>query len=239
MVKKYQDFLLRSDLGTKKRVLSDASVRRILGTLHKFYDWMLHSDYIKTDPTIAVKLPSIKKPEAKNLSDEAVEQIFSAITQTSLPERNLALVAILSHGLKPGEPSNLNVGDYDGQTLHIRFAKHDNKVFVPLDEWAQQMLNNYLEWRIDEGETLKDDSPLFLSHSRRNAGERISYDAIRKLVEKIRIETGFYFNAQQFRHTFAANLVIEGMKLSHVMSITRHRSVNNFRRYTKAAKSIC
>jgi integrase/recombinase XerD len=235
MVAKYKDYLLRVDSETKKRVLSDASVRRILGTLQNFYDWMLRSGYVKTDPTIAVELPSLKEPEAKNLSDEAVKKILSAIAQTSLPERNLALMAVLSHGLRPGEPSNLDVGDYDGIRLHIRIAKHDSKGFVPLDNWAQEMLNNYLQWRQSFGETLNSDSPLFLSHSRRNAGERMSYDTVRKLVEKIREEIGFYFHAHQLRHTFATNLVIDGMNPYHVMTLTRHKSVNNFRRYTKAA----
>jgi integrase/recombinase XerD len=56
-----------------------------------------------------------------------------------------------------------------------------------------------------------------------------------KLVEKIRKQTGIYFHAHQLRHTFATNLVLEGMNPYHVMTLTRHKSVSNFRRYTKAA----
>jgi integrase/recombinase XerD len=63
----------------------------------------------------------------------------------------------------------------------------------------------------------------------------MSYDTVRKLVEKIRVKIGFYFHAHQLRHTFATNLVIDGMNPYHVMTLTRHKSVNNFRRYTKAA----
>jgi len=38
-----------------------------------------------------------------------------------------------------------------------------------------------------------------------------------------------------FRHTFATDLVLKGMNPYHVMILTRHKSVQSFRRYTKAA----
>jgi integrase/recombinase XerD len=86
-----------------------------------------------------------------------------------------------------------------------------------------------------QGEIFHPPSPLFISHSPRNQGERISYDGIRKVVEAIRKETGLDLHAHQFRHTFATDLVLKGMNPYHVMTLTRHKSVQSFRRYTKAA----
>jgi integrase/recombinase XerD len=215
--------------------LSSVTIARILGTLRQFFDWMFRSGYISKDPTIAVQIPSWPEPKTRNLSDEIFNQIVDVVASLSFPERNLALIAVLSHGLRPGEPTYLDIKDYDGHRLHIRQAKHNSTGYVPLDDWAKKLLDEYLNWRQLSGSVLQPDSPLFISHSNRNSGERITYDAIRYLVKKIREKTGVYFNAHQFRHTFATNLVLEGMNPYHVMTLTRHKSVKNFRRYTQTA----
>lgn len=56
-------------------------------------------------------------------------------------------------------------------------------------------------------------------------------------MSHLRKETGIVFHAHQFRHTYATNLVLDGMNPYHVMTLTRHKSVQSFRRYTKAADS--
>ncbi|MBD2093489.1 site-specific integrase [Microcoleus sp. FACHB-1515] len=106
---------------------------------------------------------------------------------------------------------------------------------MPLTVQGQQELEHYLQWRQQAGEKLVDESPLFVSHSRRNAGQRLGYDGIRKLINQIAEQTGIAFHAHRFRHTFATTLVLKGMNPYHAMTLTRHKSVQNFRRYTKAA----
>jgi integrase/recombinase XerD len=49
----------------------------------------------------------------------------------------MALLAVLGHGLRAQEISNLNIGDFDGQRLKIREAKGDSKGTVPIDLDAQ------------------------------------------------------------------------------------------------------
>jgi integrase/recombinase XerD len=57
-------------------------------------------------------------------------------------------------------------------------------------------------------------------------------------MKAISTTVGFDFHAHQFRHTFATNLVLKGMNPYHVMTLTRHKSPQNFRRYTKAADAL-
>lgn len=231
----FKAHLLRKEMESGRRVLSDATVRRILGTLKNFYGWMVRSRYVTIDPTTEVDLPKLKEPEAQNLKDTEIEQIYGAIALSSLPERNVALVSVLLHGLRAEEVSSLNVDDYDGRRLRIREAKADSKGWVPLTGQGQIDLDQYLGWRQMNGEVLSPESPLFVSHSRRNRGQRLSYDGIRKLMDWIAHQTEIDFHAHQFRHTFATNLVLQGMNPYHVMTLTRHRSVQSFRRYTRAA----
>ncbi|MBW4694208.1 MAG: tyrosine-type recombinase/integrase [Lyngbya sp. HA4199-MV5] len=234
-IAQFKAHLLRKDIESGQRVLSDATVRRILGTLRNFYSWMVRSRYVSFAPTTEVDLPKLKEPEAQNLKDTEVEQIYGAVALSSLPERNVALVSVLLHGLRAEEVSSLYVEDYDGRRLRIREAKADSKGWVPLTQQGLADLDQYLGWRQTNGEVLPPQSPLFVSYSRRNGGKRLGYDGIRKLMDWVAEQTGIDFHAHQFRHTFATNLVLKGMNPYHVMTLTRHRSVQSFRRYTRAA----
>ncbi|KAM3090913.1 tyrosine-type recombinase/integrase [Phormidesmis sp. 146-12] len=117
----------------------------------------------------------------------------------------------------------------------MRVAKADSKGAVPLTPEAIGQVEAYLSWRQAQGKRVLPTSPLFVSHSRRNAGERLSYDGIRKVMDAISAKAGIEFHAHRCRHTFATNLVLKGMNSYHVMTLTRHRSVQSFRRYTRAA----
>jgi integrase/recombinase XerD len=237
-VAQFKAHLLRSDLKTKRRVLADASVVRMLRSLKNFLGWMARSRYIDHDPSTEVSLPKLQEPEANNLTDAQVEAILNAAIDSSLPERNLALLSVLRHGLRAQELSNLNLGDFDGQRVKVRQAKADSKGTVPLDFDAQMWVKQYLDWRTGRGDLLDDESPLFASHSNRNQGQRMGYHAIQKLMKAISITVGFDFHAHQFRHTFATNLVLKGMNPYHAMTLTRHKSSQTFRRYTKAADEL-
>jgi integrase/recombinase XerD len=238
LVAQYKAYLMRTEPSTGKRALADSSVVRILQTFKNFLGWLARSGYIDRDPSTDVTAPKLTEPEANNLSDQQVEAILNAAMETSLLERNMALLMVLGHGLRANEASALNIEDFDGQRLQIRQAKADSKGTVPIDLDAQMWIQQYLDWRKERGEVLLDDAPLFASHSNRNQGQRMGYHAIQKLMKSLAATVGFDFHAHQFRHTFATNLVLKGMNPYHVMTLTRHKSTQNFRRYTKAADAI-
>jgi integrase/recombinase XerD len=158
-VAQFKTHLLRNDFKTGKRILADASAKRILQTFKNFMGWMARSGYVDRDPTSEISLPKLMEPEANNLTDKQVQAILNAAMESSLPERNMALLSVLSHGLRAQEVSNLNIGDFDGQRLKIREAKADSKGTVPIDLDAQMWLQQYRQWREDKGDILTDESP--------------------------------------------------------------------------------
>jgi integrase/recombinase XerD len=234
-VAQFKAHLLRVDSDTNRRALADSSVCRILGTLKNFYGWLVKSQYISADPTIGIELPKLVEPEAQNLDDITVEQIIQAARDSSIPERNITIVSVLLHGLRASEVVNLNLEDYDGQRLNIRQAKADSKGKVPLTLQTRSRLDLYLEWRERQGHLIEPTSPIFISESNRNRGQRLSYDGIYKVVKEFEKATNTSIHPHQFRHTFATNMMVQGMNPYHVMTMTRHRSTASFRRYTKAA----
>lgn len=68
-VTQFKTHLLRKENG--ERVLSDATVKRILGTLKAFYGWLWRSGYVDRDPTLEVQLPKLPEPDMKPSSASA------------------------------------------------------------------------------------------------------------------------------------------------------------------------
>lgn len=229
--------LFKDDL-LEEKSLARATVNRVLTTLKNFYGWMVDSEYVTKNPTKTIDLLELESPLAQDLSEAELVSIYQVAAKSNYCERNTALVSILLHGLRAAEVSALNLEDYDGMRLHIRKAKSDSKGYVPLKQKARMDLDTYLEWRRQLGEELQPTSPLFISRSRRSRGKRLTYWGIRDVVDTIKQETGIDLHAHRFRHTFATDLVLRGMDTYHVMTLTRHKSMQSFKRYTKRADQI-
>jgi integrase/recombinase XerD len=236
MIVQFKAHLMQQEQG--KRLRSDATVRRILGTVQNFFGWMRRLRYIDEDPTLEVELPKVPEPEAGNLTESQVERILaSAIDETTLPHRNLAILMILLNGLRAGEVCGLNMGDYQDQTrLVIRKAKAGSTGTVPLAPVAQAAIEEYLLWAKEQGQDMSSEAPMFVSYSRQNAGARLTYGGIRTLVDKLSETTGIDFHSHQGRHTFGTNYLLDGLDPHHIMTMMRHKNPQNFRRYTKAAE---
>ena len=222
----------------QEKQLAPATVNRTLTTLKNFCGWLVELDRVPKNPTTALSLLKLEEPEAQDLSQEEVQQIFAIAQAGSLAERDVALILVLLHGLRAEEAASLSLEDYDGSRLQIRQGKHDSKGFVPLKAQARQALDVYLAWRQQQGEALSSDRPLFVSYSRRSQGQRLSYWGIRDVVDRIAKATGIPLHSHRFRHTFATDLVLRGMDTCHIMTLTRHKSLQSSRRYTKRADQL-
>jgi len=253
------------DTGTLKRQYSSNSVALAVRSLKSFFSWMNQACYLTDNPTLAVSAPNEAEPESKELTESQIALLYGALEQRGqLKHRDTALLAILSHGLRAEEASKLNIEDYDGQRLHIRQAKQGSTGKVPLDKPAQTAIKAYLEWRRNQGEQLLPDTPFFINYSRNSTiqGKRLSYNGIYSIVKQLgrlaikwsaaqvhehternelealdwEIATLENVHPHQLRHTFASNLVLEGMDAYLAMALTRHRSISVFKRYSSKVR---
>ncbi|MBD2307811.1 tyrosine-type recombinase/integrase [Chroococcidiopsis sp. FACHB-1243] len=176
-----------TDNGKQQRSLSTVAVA--MTALKSFFKWMAASYYINENPTVAVTIPPQKKPQPQHLSDAEVEALYEALSyRGEMQLRDRAILAVLEHGLRAEEVSQLNVSDYDGERVFIRQAKHDSTGWVPLAPESSLALDNYLEARRQqENTTMEEINPLFLSHSPKPKlnSQRLGYDGIYKMVRDL------------------------------------------------------
>ncbi len=136
--------------------------------------------------------------------------------------------------MRASEVTALNIKDYDGKRLHIVEAKRDSVRFVPLLSEARMAIDTYLQWREAEGMDVEDNSALFLSHSNKSKGKRLTYDGLYGIVKDLVAIAGLEkCHPHRLRHTLATNLALKGMDSMLARRITRHRSEASYQRYSE------
>lgn len=219
----------------KELELSNATICQELAALKSFFNWLTIKDYITKDPTLTLIKPKIKPTTPQELSEEQVDALFAAIEKRGWHRtRDEALLRVLEHGLRASEITALDVKDYDGKRLHITEAKKDSVGFVPLLSEARIAIDAYIEWRAVEGMDVGKNSALFLSHSNRSKGKRLTYNGLYDIVKvysKLAELEKCY--PHRLRHTLATNLALSGMDSMLARRITRHRSEASYQRYSE------
>ncbi|BAU67495.1 phage integrase (plasmid) [Stanieria sp. NIES-3757] len=236
---KHQD-LDRYKAYLKELELSNATICQELAALKSFFNWLTIKDYISKDPTLTLTKPKLKPPTPQELSDEEVKSLFAALLKRGWHRfRDTALLRVLEHGLRASEVTALNIKDYDGKRLHILEAKRDSVGIVPLLSEARKAIDAYLKWREVDGMGIETNSALFLSHSNKSKGKRLTYDGlygiVKDLVEIAGLEKCY---PHRLRHTLATNLALSGMDSMLARRITRHRSEASYQRYSERGLDI-
>ncbi len=219
----------------KELELSNATICQELAALKSFFNWLTIKDYITKDPTLTLTKPKLKPSAPQELSESEVEALFDALLKRGWhAKRDTALLRVLEHGLRASEVTALNIKDYDGKRLHIVEAKRDSVGFVPLLSDARTAIDTYLEWREAEGMDIEENSALFLSHSHKSLGKRLTYDGLYGIVKDLVAIAGLQnCHPHRLRHTLATNLALSGMDSMLARRITRHRSEASYQIYSE------
>lgn len=212
----------------------------------EFLRWLNDTGVTATD--LAKALPNLgsiermyqKHPEARPnkraYTPEEIRLMLGAKSRRKeVTLRNHALIATLvATGLRIFEALQLDVGDVCGNS-EVRVARKGtfgNKVAVtiPRDDIREYVMP-YLLYRKEMGETLTDDSPLFVSHDGERLSQRTARAAIAELEQSLGLPTGL--------HTFRHTAVTEA---SHVVSpaaardLAGHKSFNITSNYIHTTK---
>jgi len=129
-------------------MLSDATVKRILGTLRRFMTWIC--GVLAMSIVIPLKRSYQSWQNRKRIiwPMNQVEDFSSDGRDRELLRRNLALFAVLQHGIRAEAATLLNVGDFDGKRLRQDKADSKGDVLAALDEEGIQEFKAYLNWQI-------------------------------------------------------------------------------------------
>lgn len=234
-VDRYKYDLARRQNNLTGGQLSTDTRRQALAGVRSFFNWLELREYIARNPCRVIEMPKAAPAQPRDLGREAVEKLFAALEHRGDRQvRDRAILWMLAHGLRISEVQNLNVGDYDGDRVHIRQAKAGSVGEVPLLKEAIAAMDDWLVWRRSREYDADIQSPLFLSFSSNSSGQRLKHDGIRMMFKELGRLAGLVsVHPHQMRHEFGTWLIDQGLDPLYVQVLLRHRTSTMTKRYTE------
>ena len=213
--------------------INKSSMGRELSSIKSFYKWLDMNDIAKNPAISVIATPrkpkvlpkALDEEDAFNLLDEAVD--MASCAWQGLRDKAI-LILLYGCGLRISEALALNVGDITAESEFLRVRGKGNKErIVPLLPIIWQNIEAYLAnspYQCNVGE------PLFLGAR----GERLSPRIVQRQVEKLRGRLGLAdtLTPHALRHSFATQLLKEGVDLRSIQELLGHSSLITTQRYT-------
>ena len=214
--------------------MTASSQARIISGIRSFYKYCLLENISKTDPTVLLETPKLKRSLPDVLSFEEIEEIISKI-DLSKPEggRNKAILETMySCGLRVSELVNLKISQLYLETGFIRVVgKGDKERLVPIGRSASKFINIYRKnIRVHIQPKPGNTDILFLNQRGTKLSRVMIFYIIKDLVLKAGIKKTV--SPHTFRHSFATHLVEGGADLRAVQEMLGHESITTTEIYT-------
>jgi len=214
--------------------MTPSSQSRIISGLRTFYKYCLLEDVSKTDPTVLLEAPKLRRALPDVLSFEEIENIIAQIDlSTAEGTRNKAILETLySCGLRVSEVVNLKLSQLFLDVGFVRvIGKGSKERLVPIGSSAIKYIGIYRStvrshMTIQPGE----EDILFLNRRGKRLTRVMVFLIIKDLVNKAGITKNI--SPHTFRHSFATHLVEGGADLRAVQEMLGHESITTTEIYT-------
>ena len=214
--------------------MTATSQARIISGLRGFYKYCLLEHITKTDPTVLLEAPKLKRALPDVLTFEEIEAIISQI-DLSKPEggRNKAILETMySCGLRVSELVNLKISNLYTDVGFVKvLGKGDKERLVPIGRSAIKYIKIYRkDIRVHITVKPGNDDILFLNRR----GSKLSRIMIFLLLKDLVKQAGITKNISPhtLRHSFATHLVEGGADLRAVQEMLGHESITTTEIYT-------
>jgi len=201
-----------------------------------FLDWCVRQNLIEENPVLDIPLPKLPKSIPKHLTLSQSETLLEWTRNYKFTYKfeRLRAIAIISTfiytGIRLQELLNLNIEDirFEDRNLLVRSGKGNKDRLIPLEDALIRSLQAYLKDRERLGRvhpslfvSLTDDRPM-------------GYQAIKRLVDKLREKSGIHFTPHMLRHTFATLMLEGGADIYAISNMMGHSDIKTTTIYLTA-----
>ncbi len=209
--------------------------------LKAFFNWCVRKEYLPSNPLVGIERPRLEKKLPKRITREEAERVLEYAFNTPSYEyrflryRNRAVFAVMLHaGLRANEVLGLGFADVDiaHRSILVRCGKGAKDRMVPMSTALARYLEEYVHDRQRLGKisshfftSLKGDKPF-------------TYNGLKRVVQKIRRETGIRFSPHRLRHTFATLMLEGGCDLFSLQKMLGHSDIQTTTIYLSASAQM-
>jgi integrase/recombinase XerD len=220
-----------------RRNLDARSVARHLVTLRGFFRFLLIEDLVKSDPTLTLETPKVRKrlPTFLRVAD-VVKLLEQPDLSTLTGQRDRAIIEVLySSGLRVSELVDLRVSDLDMQAGSLRcVGKGDKERLVPMGRRAMASVEQYLASArplLMRNRRVGTPVPFVFLNQR---GGKMTRGAVWKTLSAYGRKAGLRLplTPHKLRHSFATHLLEGGADLRSVQLMLGHADISTTQIYT-------
>ena len=210
--------------------ISNKSISRHLSSLRTYYDFLKKENIVTENIFKNVKNPKIEKTIPNFISHDKLNEIFTSFNDSDLDIRNRLVIELLyATGLRVGELVNIKIKDIDFGAQSIKvLGKGSKERYVFYNNTTKEVLKRYLVVR--KKLQKKENDYLLLN----DKGTPIKEASVRKIIQTTLMKCGIKskITPHTFRHTFATDLLNQGLDLVNVKELLGHASLNTTSIYT-------
>lgn len=210
--------------------ISNKSISRHLSSLRTYYDFLKKENIVTENIFKNVKNPKIEKTIPNFISHDKLNEIFTSFNDSNLDIRNRLVIELLyATGLRVGELVNIKIKDIDFGAQSIKvLGKGSKERYVFYNNTTKEVLKKYLVVRKKLQKKAND--YLLLN----DKGTPIKEASVRKIIQTTLMKCGIKskITPHTFRHTFATDLLNQGLDLVNVKELLGHASLNTTSIYT-------
>jgi site-specific recombinase XerD len=175
-----------------------------------------------------------KRYPAEILTGEEIHRLMAACGRGRAGKRNRAIIVVMWRcGLRVSEVLALEPRDVDitNGTVTVRHGKGNRRRVVGLDPTAAAVVERWAATRQTLG--VRRGSPLFCTISRDHLGHALAAPYIREALKRLagRAAIDKRVHPHGFRHTFAVDLLREGVPITMIQKLLGHGDLATTARY--------
>ncbi|WMJ80790.1 tyrosine-type recombinase/integrase [Clostridium sp. MB40-C1] len=211
----------------KKRNLQTSTRSRNLYTLRSFWNYTYKNKMCNFNLALAVEPIKIQKKERTYLSTEEAFQLMDAVEH---PLIQLVIKTLYYTGLRISECLNLKLDDLDikNKVIHVIGGKGNKNRDIPINQNLLPLLENYLNYERED----IDSDYLFATKKTGHLSSAYVNSVLRDTVKNLGWKK--HVTAHILRHSFASNLIKNGVNLVYVQKLLGHSNLKVTSIYTHA-----
>ena len=221
-----------------QKSVSKRSINRKISALRTFFKYLQEKKIVKTNKVAYITMPKFEKELPNVLNKEDINKLRDAVNTekiTGIRDR-LIIELLYSSGIRASELIDLNEYMVNIEEREIRVIGKGNKERITFfSENTKKWLEKYIEEKKRKYSNYTKDT--IFTNSR---GEKLTTRSLRRLIADYAKKAGLWkeVTPHVFRHTFATELLNNGVDIRYLQELLGHSSISTTQVYTHVSKAF-
>ena len=220
------------------KVVSKRSINRKISALRTFFKYLQEKKIVKTNKVNYITMPKFEKELPNVLGREDINKLRDAVNTSKITgiRDRLIIELLYSSGIRASELIDLNEYMINIEERELRVIGKGNKERITFfSENSKKWLEKYIEEKKKKYSNYTKD--VVFANSK---GEKLTTRSLRRLIADYAKKAGLQkeVTPHVFRHTFATELLNNGVDIRYLQELLGHSSISTTQVYTHVSKAL-